>query len=330
MGSGRITGSDAGERGLSNRPSRLSPPYSPTVDFCERSGVDFFPRLRYGEPVTSDGLFYDAAVLKVIRVILVSRGIRAEQDLEDAIGEVVLACIEHVRGTGRPPENVPAAIAVARPIAYAQGIDAARKRARRRKSNQGPTAEADEHAREKPPSIDPVDEERMLAAIRKALKDDQIEALSDVGAGVAQADLAADSRTSPAAMRKRVQKSREKALGALSAKGYLVAGGFAALLAGSIAVYVVSEREPGRVTAPHPPRDRNQELAAEQRRIATELCKEGKWDDCEKVLDVAARLDAEGDRESEVTALREAIAAGRRGMGASDGGGRGDGGGGAR
>jgi DNA-directed RNA polymerase specialized sigma24 family protein len=272
--------------------------------------------------VTSDGLFYDAAVLKVIRAVLVSKGIRAEQDLEDAIGDVVLACIEHVRDTGRPPQDVPGAIAIARPVARARGIDAARKRARRAKRNQGPTADADEHALEQPPSIDPVDEERMLAAIRQVLKDDQIEALSDVGAGVAQAELAAESRASAAAMRKRVQKSREKALGALSAKGYWVAGGFAALLAGAVAVYVVSEPEPTRV-ASHPPIDRSRLPVEAQRRLAAAACKEGKWDNCEKALDVAARLDAEGDRGPEVAALREAIAAGRREIGAGDGGGHG-------
>ena len=264
----------------------------------------------------SDGLFYDAAVLKAIRAVLVSKGIRSEPDLEDAIGEVVLGCIEHVRETGRPPEDVPAAIAIARPVAHAEGVDAARKRARRGKRNQGLTAEADEHARERPPSIDPVDEERMLAAIRQVLKDDQIEALSDVGTGVPQTELAAESRTSPAAMRKRVQKSRAQALGALSTKGYLVAGGFAALLAGAIALYVESE-PPRRVASPRPPTER---LASEQRRLAADSCKEGKWDDCEKALDNAARLDENGDRGPEVAALRAAIAAGRRGMGAGDGG----------
>jgi hypothetical protein len=272
----------------------------------------------------SDGLFYDPAVLKVIRAILVSGGIRAEQDLEDAIGEVVLACIEHVRGTGRPPEDVAGAIAIARPIARGDGIDAARKRARRGKSNQGLTAEADEHAREPQPSIDPVDEARMLSAIRQVLKDDQIEALADVGAGVPQAELAAERRASQAAMRKRVQKSREKALGALRAKGYWVAGGFAALLAGTIAVYVGVSREDDKVSDGRPPDD--QELASVQRRQAAEWCKERNWDECEKALDRASRLDVEGERGAEVAALREAIAAGRRGIGAADAGGRGDGG----
>jgi DNA-directed RNA polymerase specialized sigma24 family protein len=281
----------------------------PSLDVSGLAAI-FFRRLRYGEPAMSDGFFYDRAVLKVIRAVLVSKGIRAEPDLEDAIGEVVLACIEHVRSTGRPPEDVAGAIAMARPIARADAIDAARKRARRGKRNQGPTAEADEHAVEKQASIDPVDEERMLAAIRQVLKDDQIEALSDVGAGTAQTELAAENRTSPAAMRKRVQKSREKALGALSAKGYLVAGGFAALLAGAIAVYVGSSRD-GREGSPLPSKG----LAAEHRRLAAESCSEGKWDDCERALDVAARLDADGDRGAEVAALREGIAAGRPGIG---------------
>jgi DNA-directed RNA polymerase specialized sigma24 family protein len=198
----------------------------------------------------SDGLFSDPAIRSVIRAILVSRGIRAEADLDDAIGDVVLACIEHVRERGRPPEDVKAATAIARVIARAQGVDAVRKRIRRAKRNQGLTAEADAHALEPQPSIDPVDEERMLLAVREALKDDQIEALADVGAGVTQAELAAEHRASQAAMRKRVQKSREKALGALGAKGYLIAGGFAALLAGTIAVYLGLQREPGVSSAP--------------------------------------------------------------------------------
>jgi len=209
------------------------------------SSVDFFRQLRYGSRAMSDGLFYDPAVLKVIRAILVSGGIRAEADLEDAIGDVVLACIEHVHARGWPPENVAAAIAIARPIARADSVDAARKRVRRARRNQGLTAEADAHAREPQPAIDPVDEERMLLAIRQALKDEQIEALADVGAGVPQAELAAEQSASQAAMRKRVQKSRQQALGALGAKGYLIAGGFAALLAGTIAVYLGLQRDQG-------------------------------------------------------------------------------------
>ncbi len=261
----------------------------------------------------SDRLFYDPAVLKVIRAILVSSGIRSEPDLEDAIGEVVLACIEHVRKTGRPPEDVSAAIAIARPIARAKGIDLARKRGRRGKSDQGLTADADEHARERTSSLDPVDAERMLAAIRQVLKDDQIEALSDVAAGVPQTELAAEHRASPAAMRKRTQKSRGKALGALSAKGYWVAGGFAALLAGAIAIHFGSRGESGVGN------DRPDQV---DRTVAANACMERRWDDCEKALDLAAKLDPEGDRGPEVASLREAIAAGRAGMTAGDGGAR--------
>jgi hypothetical protein len=258
----------------------------------------------------SESLFYDPAVLKVIRAILVSAGIRSEPDLEDAIGEVVLACIEHVRKTGRPPKDVAEAIAIARPIARGDGLDAARKRARRSKRNPGLTAQADDHAQERQPSVDPVDEARMFSAIRQVLKDDQIEALADVGAGVPQAELATERRASQAATRKRVQRYREKALGALSAKGYWVAGGFAALLAGVIAVYAGALREPD-VSRAHPAGERPQELAAEQRRLAADRCKEKNWDECEKALDRAARLDAEGERGAQVAALRKAIAAGR-------------------
>ncbi|MDP9037241.1 MAG: hypothetical protein M3O50_20780, partial [Myxococcota bacterium] len=131
----------------------------------------------------SEAFFYDPALLKVVRAILLSKGVRAEQDLEDAIGEVVLACIERVRRSGRPPEHVAEAIAIVRPIARAHGVDEARKRIRRGKSNLGPTGDADHGAREAQPSLDPVDQARMVAAIRGALKDEQIETLSDVGAG---------------------------------------------------------------------------------------------------------------------------------------------------
>jgi hypothetical protein len=267
----------------------------------------------------SEALFYDPAVLKVIRAILMSEGIRAEHDLEDGIGEVVLACIEQVRSTGRPPENVAAAIAMVRAVARRDAVDAARKRARRGKSHQGLTPKADEHAGEQS-EIDPAEAARVLGIVGQVLKAHEIEALSDLGAGVAHKELAAESGTSPAAMRKRVQASRKKALSALSARGYVVAGGFTALLAILVAVFVSSRPEP--VASP----PTSKELAAEERRVAAHACNERRWDECEEALDRAARLDADGDEGTGVKALRDAIAAGRRAMGPGDGGGRGDGG----
>ena len=270
----------------------------------------------------SDDLFYDPAVIRAIRAILVSKGIRAEQDLEDAVGEVVLACIEYVRETGRPLSNLAEAIAIARRIAHGDAVDRVRKRAYRGKTDQGPTEDADQHAREPPRELDPVDKERMLSIVRRVLKDDQIAALSDVGVGVPQTELAAESGTSEAAMRKRTQKSRERALGALKANGYLVAGGFAALVGGVAAVLHIGPwRAPSTVGHGRPAEDERKQVAAEQRLIAADWCKERNWDECEKALDRAARIDAEGDRATEVSALRVAIAAGRRGIGAADGGG---------
>jgi len=83
----------------------------------------------------SEELFYDPAVIKVIRRILVSAGIRAEHDLEEVTNEVVLACIKQVRKTGRPPKDVAEAIAIARPIAKRMGASWVRTRIRRGKSN---------------------------------------------------------------------------------------------------------------------------------------------------------------------------------------------------
>ncbi len=117
-----------------------------------------------------------------------------------------------------------------------------------------------------------------------------------------------------------MQASREKAVGALSARGYWVAGGFAALLAGSIAVYVGAFREPSIVGHGRPHGEGAEEQAEEQRGVATDACEERRWDACEQALDRAARLDPESDRGAEVKALRAAIAAGRLGAGARDGG----------
>jgi hypothetical protein len=266
----------------------------------------------------SEALFYAPAVLRAVRAILVSRGIRGEHDLEDAIGEVVLACIEYVRRTGRPPENEDQAVAIARIVANRHGVGEVRKRVRRGKQNVGFTDSADEHAQEQPSSLDPVDQQRMLGAIRQVLRDDQIEALHDVGAGVTQAQLAAESGAAPTAVRKRTQATRKTAAGGLRAKGYWVAGGFAALLAGAVAVYVEASREPV-VAQGHP--ETPAEQAEEQRVVANDACKERRWDACEEALNRAARLDPESDRAAEVKALRAEIAAGRVGTREPDAGG---------
>ncbi len=265
----------------------------------------------------SEALFYAPAVLRAVRAILVSRGIRGEHDLEDAIGEVVLACIEYVRRTGRPPENEEQAVAIARVVANRHGVGEVRKRVRRGKHNVGATDSADEYAQEQPSSLDPVDRQRMLGAIRQVLRDDQIEALHDVGAGVTQAQLAAESGAAPTAARKRTQATRKTAGGRLSAKGYWVAGGFAALLAGAVVVYVEASREP---IVAHGLPEGPAEQAADQRAVAADACKERRWDECEAALNRAARLDPESDGAAGVKELRAAIAAGRLGTETRDAG----------
>jgi len=271
----------------------------------------------------AEELFYDRAVIKVIRAVLKATGVRGKQDLEDLTGDVVVDCIEYVRKTGLPPENVAEAIAIARPIAERTGIDWVRKRVRHGKSDQGPTQDADKHAREPQRSVDPVDRKKILLAIRKVLNDEEIAALTDVSVGVSQAELAAERGTSPAATRKQMQRLREKALAVMHSKGFKVSGGFAALVGGvAMVLYAAGPwREPVTVGHGRPADDERKQIAAEQRHVAADWCKERNWDECEKALDRAARIDAQGDRAAEVSALRDAIAAGRRGMGAGDGGG---------
>ncbi len=78
------------------------------------------------------------------------------------------------------------------------------------------------------------------------------------------------------------------------------------------------------------PRDQRQrplarspeEQAADQRAVAADACKERRWDECEKALNRAARLDPESDGAAEVKELRAAIAAGRLGAQARDAGAR--------
>lgn len=258
----------------------------------------------------SDALFYDRSVLRVIRAVLVTTGIRAEQDLEDGIADVVLACIEYVRKTGRPPENAGEASTIARLVANTHGVDEARRRARRGKTNVDSTGDADEHAGEAGSSADLVHRARALAVIHEALKQEQIETLSDVGAGVTFKELAADDGASEAALRKRVQVSREKARAALRAGGYAMAGGFATLLLGALAVHFGSSGGPD-VVSHQPPLDEPHKAAANLRHLAVDACKDRRWDDCEAALDRAAELDAPGDRHADVSALRASIAEGR-------------------
>jgi DNA-directed RNA polymerase specialized sigma24 family protein len=261
----------------------------------------------------SEDLFNDPAVVRVIRAVLVSKGIPAQQ-LDDAIADVRLKCIERVRETGRPPKDVAEASAIARPIAGKHGIDEARTRIRRAKVTPGPTEAADEHADEPEAAVHPHDRERAVEALAKELSPGQLEVMHDIGAGARHEELAADAGISPATQRKRVQTIRERGLRALATKGFAVSGGFAALLASMITIFL-RPADDGRVMAPRTAWDR----AEEKRDEAAHACGEARWDDCEKLLDEAGPLDPAGERELDVRALRQEIAAARR-AGARDAG----------
>jgi hypothetical protein len=270
--------------------------------------------------MSGEELFYHRDVLRVIRAVLVSKGVRDE--LEDHIHDVVVKGITRVRGTGRPPANVAEAIAIARPIAGDYAIDVVRKRAGRSKTDQGQTADADEHAHDPGPKVDPVDEKRMIEAIRAELGEAKMEDFIDLGSGASHAELAADRGIAPAAGRKRTERDRKTALNALGVGRYVLVGGLAAL-AGMWLLHIGPWHGDDN-TAGRRPRgsDRSLEVAAEQRRVAAEACGMRDWDVCERSLDRAAVLDPEGDHAAEVKALRETIAAGRRATAVGDGGGK--------
>jgi hypothetical protein len=269
----------------------------------------------------SDDLFYHPDVLRMTRAIFVSRGVRSEADLEDATHGVVLECLEHVRRTGRSPGTGPEAKAIARPVAQNNSVDELKKRARRGKHEVGLTEDPDAYPQQTEARPD-LDQQRMFAAAWSSLSDAERADLLDAGADVSQAELAAEKGIAPTAQRKRMQKARAKALRAIGAKGYLVAGGFVALL-GVAFFFVRSRPEPGGVGQPTAHADASVQgesgrelrpssnLAAEQRRVAARACAERNWDACESALDRAAQLDPEV-RGPEESALRAAIASGRR------------------
>ena len=166
--------------------------------------------------MSDETIFYDPAVILVIRAVLMSKGIRYEEDLKEATNDVVADCIEHCRETGLVPETVEQATPIARTIADRHGSDLVRKRINRGKTNVGPTEKADEHAREPEPSPDPVDEGRMLGSVQDALPQKQVELLSDVAKGARYAELAAERNTSEAALRKEAERARRKARNAMN------------------------------------------------------------------------------------------------------------------
>jgi hypothetical protein len=110
------------------------------------------------------------------------------------------------------------------------------------------------------------------------------------------------------------KRSGKKLLGVFDVRGYLVAVGFAALLAGTMLLYFGPWRADENTEGRRPRGSgRTQAVAAEQqRRAAADACRNRNWDECEIVLDLAAVLDPAGERSADVQTLREAIAAGRR------------------
>ncbi len=261
-------------------------------------------------------LFLHPDVLKVVRAILTRYGVPT-QELEDAMQDVVLACLEYVRETSRDPEDTRAAIAIVRRIATRDAIDAARKRRSRGTQNVGLTPDPDDHAQPARRKLDDAEKARILAILREEMTDEEIELLIARGAGVPHAEIAAEAGISPAASRKNAERTRKKAQGLLQARGYWTAGASFAALLGGVALIFWVVREPDNVA------QSRAQYAAEQRRFAAQACHERKWDECEKALDRATNVDPEGDQAAEVKTLREMVAAARGGA-ARDGGGRGE------
>jgi hypothetical protein len=121
--------------------------------------------------------------------------------------------------------------------------------------------------------------------------------------------MAKEDGESEEAVRKDLQRATARARQRLLLIGV---GSLAAIVGSMMAFHIRPFRESDEVTTS--PR----EHAAEQRLFASESCRARKWDECEKALDRAAQADPDGEQTPEVKAMREAIAAGKRGAGRGD------------
>jgi hypothetical protein len=270
----------------------------------------------------SEALFNSPEVRKVIRAVLVSKGVR--DDLENEIEAVVLKCIEQVRKTGRPPADVKEAIALARAIAETHGDDQVRKRARRAKANTGSTDQADEHAAPPSSQLDPNDVKRLVMTAGEVLGSDpqMVATFQGIADGVPQNVLADEQGISHAAMRKRVEKVRKTFFERLTKRKLLVlvpAGAIAALV-----LWAVFFRNPILTPPDQQARDNGpspsaipstvptvdealarKQRAAQLRAEAVSLCNQGQWQGCQDKLGDAQGLDPEGNGTPEVTATWE-------------------------
>jgi DNA-directed RNA polymerase specialized sigma24 family protein len=137
-------------------------------------------------------LFFRWGVLRVIRAVLRSKGIRGKEDLQDAEQEVLIRCIKQVRATGRPPKDVPEAKAIARRVAERYGIDELKKRVRQAKTIDRSTNDPEEHARDDGPLVNVIDRKRYASALEGEITESQAKRLIDIQSGVPQAQIAWD------------------------------------------------------------------------------------------------------------------------------------------
>jgi hypothetical protein len=276
----------------------------------------------------SEELFFHPDVVRVVRAVLVERGVRHEQDLEDGIGNVVKTCIEYVRETRRPPADVKEACTISRGVANLSGKSAVRKTTTRGKTNVGLTDAADEHHADAIESdLDPLDVKRALEIaqqeLAKAGTGVTLETFGDIAAKTKQKQLAEEQGVSHAAMRKRVEKARKTILQRM-AEGdmrVLLPPAAIALLAVVALLWMRNaslNEEAQHTPAPTPstlpsqipvvvmptPEERE---AREYRAKAKLLCAAENWGECRLELDTAKMLDSKGEDTPEVKAERAAI-----------------------
>ncbi|MGH7294273.1 MAG: hypothetical protein ACRELB_05045 [Polyangiaceae bacterium] len=276
----------------------------------------------------SEELFFHPDVVRVVRAVLVERGVRHEQDLEDGIGNVVQTCIEYVRETKRPPADVKEACTISRGVANLSGKSAVRKTTTRGKTNVGLTDAADEHHADAIESeLDPVDVKRALEVAQDELAraggSVTLETFGDIAAKTKQKKLAEEHGVSHAAMRKRVEKARKTIVQRMAAGdmrvllppaalALLAVLGFFWIRNGMLNQEAQNTPVPTPSAVPsqvpvvvHPTMDERE--AAGYRKEAKALCDIGSWTECRDKLDSAKVRDPKGEELPEVKAERAAI-----------------------
>jgi hypothetical protein len=278
-------------------------------------------------PADTDALLHHSEVLRVIRAIAIEFGIRAEQDIEDFVGDVQKRALE-TTPPGERPTDVPGWKALVREVAYNVGRETVKMLCRRGKYNIGPTDRADDHATKSSQSIlEPHERAAIRAIVEEVLREQAGGrhtgvALAGIMTGAPPREMAKDAGISPGLMRKQTSKLRKVLRNRFVMAGIALAGVSVLALGGveGFHQYQAAQQADSfdaNCAAPRwepmtdePPRFRDlpdSDKAARLREQATDECGRKDWEPCARDLDMARLYDPSIDEQPDVQAMRKLI-----------------------